>query len=117
MDAVRWRELSAFLDEVLELPSTERLAWLEALQAKEPKIAEELQVLLGRLESLQNSRFLEDDPYQLVDASELFKEDSLVGQTLGAYTIESNIGRGGMGSVWLARRSDGRFEGKVAVKL
>ncbi len=117
MDAVRWRELSAFLDEVLELPSTERLVWLEALQAKEPKIAEELQVLLGRLESLQNSRFLEDDPYQLVDASELFKEDSLVGQTLGAYTIESNIGRGGMGSVWLARRSDGRFEGKVAVKL
>jgi len=117
MDAVRWRELSAFLDEVLELPSTERLVWLEALQAKEPKIAEELQVLLGRLESLQNSRFLEDDPYQLVDASELFKEDSLVGQTLGAYTIEANIGRGGMGSVWLARRSDGRFEGKVAVKL
>jgi serine/threonine-protein kinase len=43
--------------------------------------------------------------------------ESLVGQTLGAYTLGAIIGRGGMGSVWLAHRSDGRFEGKVAVKL
>src|SRR6185369_12906419 len=34
-----------------------------------------------------------------------------------AYTLVSPIGAGGMGSVWLARRSDGRFEGTVAVKL
>jgi serine/threonine-protein kinase len=27
------------------------------------------------------------------------------------------IGQGGMGSVWLAERCDGRFEGQVAVKL
>jgi serine/threonine-protein kinase len=38
-------------------------------------------------------------------------------QTIGAYTLLSPIGRGGMGTVWLARRSDGRFEGTVAVKL
>ena len=36
---------------------------------------------------------------------------------VGAYTLVSLIGQGGMGSVWLARRSDGRFEGQVAVKL
>ena len=38
---------------------------------------------------------------------------SLAGQTIGAYTLISQIGQGGMGSVWLARRSDGRFEGQV----
>ena len=42
---------------------------------------------------------------------------TLAGQTLGAYTLVSPIGQGGMGSVWLARRSDGRFEGAAAVKL
>ena len=89
MDPVRWRELSAFLDEALELPSTERLAWLEALRARDPKIAEELQPLLGRLENLEKSDFLEDGP------SVVFNEESLAGQTLGAYTIEANIGRGG----------------------
>ena len=34
-------------------------------------------------------------------------EPALAGQTLGAYTIERPLGAGGMGSVWLARRSDG----------
>jgi serine/threonine-protein kinase len=42
---------------------------------------------------------------------------SLVGLALGAYTIERPLGHGGMGSVWLARRTDGRFEGHAAVKL
>ena len=37
--------------------------------------------------------------------------------TIGAYTLRRPIGHGGMGSVWLAERSDGRFEGRAAVKL
>jgi serine/threonine-protein kinase len=44
-------------------------------------------------------------------------ESGLVGQRFGAYTLECAIGRGGMGTVWLARRSDGQFEGRVAIKL
>ena len=40
-----------------------------------------------------------------------------MGQEIGAYTLISPIGHGGMGTVWLARRSDGRFEGFAAVKL
>jgi len=44
-------------------------------------------------------------------------EATLTGQTVGAYTLMSAIGQGGMGSVWLARRSDGRFEGHAAVKF
>src|SRR6185436_6462474 len=42
---------------------------------------------------------------------------SLSGQVLGAYRLESVIGQGGMGTVWLAERCDGRFEGRAAVKL
>jgi serine/threonine-protein kinase len=41
----------------------------------------------------------------------------LAGLELGGYTLERPLGQGGMGSAWLARRSDGRFEGRAAVKL
>jgi hypothetical protein len=35
----QWQQLSALLSEVLELPETERDAWLEALQARDPQVA------------------------------------------------------------------------------
>jgi tRNA A-37 threonylcarbamoyl transferase component Bud32/tetratricopeptide (TPR) repeat protein len=41
----------------------------------------------------------------------------MAGQAIGGYTLLKPLGMGGMGTVWLARRSDGRFEGQVAVKL
>src|SRR5262249_36459177 len=44
-------------------------------------------------------------------------ERELAGRRIGAYTLLSHIGTGGMGTVWLAERSDGRFERKAAVKF
>jgi serine/threonine-protein kinase len=41
----------------------------------------------------------------------------LEGRSIGSYTLEYPIGHGGMGTVWLAHRSDGRYEGKVAFKF
>lgn len=44
-------------------------------------------------------------------------DDGMAGRTVGAYTLLRELGRGGMGSVWLAKRSDGRYEGQVAIKF
>ena len=104
-----WATLSPYLDQALDLPPSERAAWLESLRTREPALAADLQVLLDERDAITREGFLARGP--------LFGQASLVGQTLGAYTLEAALGQGGMGSVWLARRSDGRFEGKVAIKL
>lgn len=42
---------------------------------------------------------------------------SNTGRRIGAYQLKHELGRGGMGTVWLAERADGRFEQQVAIKL
>jgi len=106
----RWQELSHHLDEALELPPAERTSWLAELRGRDPALAAELAALLAEGEAAALEGFLERTPLGPAHAS-------LAGQTVGAYTLLSLVGQGGMGSVWLAKRSDGRFEGRAAVKL
>ncbi len=107
----RWREIVPRLDEALELDPGERAAWLAGLRARDPALASDVQGLLEERTAVEDERFLEDT------APVLPAMPSLEGQPIGPYTLVSLVGRGGMGSVWLARRSDGRFEGTAAVKL
>jgi len=109
IDRDRWEAIGPLLDRALETPEPERGAWLDALRAEDPAVAAELHALLALLAEADRDRFLEFTP--------VLPPASLAGQSIGAYTLEEPIGQGGMGAVWLARRSDGRFEGRAAVKL
>ena len=109
LDSDRWRQVSPYLDEALELGPSAREPWLADLDKRLPEIARELRELLNLHAAVRRNRFLEK--------SLLSSEDLLIGKKIGAYTIERLLGRGGMGSVWLGRRSDEKFEGTVAVKL
>ena len=111
MDHDRWRLLSPLLEHALDLPVEERDAWLAAQRRRDPKLAAEIEALLDEERALHSEQFLEQGP------SAFTPHAALVGQTVGAYTLEAPIGQGGMGTVWLARRSDGRFEGRVAIKF
>ena len=108
-DKARWLRLSPLLDELLDADGAERALRLSALRATDPALADELSSMLEQLAEMDHDAFLERPPLQ--------REASLAGQTVGAYTVERELGQGGMGSVWLARRTDGRFEGLVAIKF
>lgn len=48
---------------------------------------------------------------------ENFPEDSMIGRHIGVYKLVREVGRGGMGAVYLAERVDGEFDQTVAIKL
>ena len=110
----RWRALSPYLDEALAITAEQRAGWLASVSARDAALGADLEILLAEHEDLQESRFLERALPPLPDPDE---RESLAGQIVGAYRLNSLIGQGGMGSVWLAERCDGRFEGRAAVKL
>jgi len=106
MDRERWKMIEPLLDHALDLPDAERQEWLTELSVSSPEMALELTSLLSGDAEADRTGFM-GDPIAV----------SLEGLELGAYTLVESIGQGGMGTVWLARRTDGRFEGRAAVKL
>src|SRR5215468_284827 len=107
----QWQALSPHLDQALEMTDSERSTWLSSLRSENPNLARQLEILLEEHRELSREGFLD------ASALELPGGPGLAGQILGVYTLVSQIGRGGMGTVWLADRSDGRFERRVAVKV
>ena len=109
----RWRVLSPFLDQALEIAADDRAAWLATLSARDASLAADLAAILAQQDRVRQSQFLECAVLQPQTAPTA----SLAGQVMGAYRLISRLGQGGTGSVWLAERCDGRFEGRAAVKL
>ena len=112
--------LRLLLDRALELEPGERSAWLAALRESDPAEARELERLLAAEEALDAAGFLDTAAGPLGHAAgpeAARPPGALAGWQLGPWTLERPVGQGGMGTVWLARRNDGRFEGHAAVKL
>lgn len=107
----QWQLLSPYLDKALTLSAEQRASWLEALRAQNRDLAEQIQTLLNSEVAVEQEAYLERGP--TLPTGNPFS----AGQTVGAYRLHSPIGQGGMGTVWLAERSDGRFERRAAVKF
>ncbi|HEY6376320.1 MAG TPA: protein kinase [Edaphobacter sp.] len=107
----QWHTLSPHLDKALGMTDEERSIWLSSLRTQNPALVDQLEMLFYEHRALIEEGFLEKRPFKLPSAS------TLAVQTLGVYRLVSQIGQGGMSSVWLAERNDGRFERQVAVKF
>jgi serine/threonine protein kinase len=107
LDRTRWQSLEPLLDHALDLPLEERRKWLDTLSRESPTIAADLSSLLESDAAADERGFL----------SGTVAQPSFEGTVLGGWTLSRPLGQGGMGTVWLAARIDGRFERKAAVKI
>ena len=96
-----WRAVSPYLEKALGLAEEERAAFITSLQHEHPIAAMLLQSLLEEQSALAEERFLEQTPAAWSGPA------GFAGEAVGAYTLVSLLGQGGMGTVWLAERNDG----------
>jgi serine/threonine-protein kinase len=105
--------LSSLLDEGMELRPELIEPWLAALGAEHRHLVPRLREMLTEHLSATQSPFMQGGPQVCgVEPSGLRP-----GQTIGGYTLVCEIGRGGMGCVWLAERLDSGKMRRVALKL
>jgi len=112
-----WPAISALLDEALNLPVPERALWLEGLVGEQAAHREALRALLAHQAEVETDDFLNALPtLDTADAAPSLGRLA-AGSSVGAYRLIAEIGQGGMGTVWLAERTDGMMNRRVALKL
>jgi len=111
-----WQSVKDLFAGARELPPSERPAFLESACAGEPERRRQVESLLAS--SDERWSLLDGLPAAALASAILpAEDDARIGRRIGAYKVVSEIGQGGMGAVYLARRADGQFEQTVALKL
>lgn len=109
----RWQRLSELLDRTLARAPDERLAFIDAECAGDSELARELKSLLA-------AQDVQHGPIESLAAalgSPVGADDNAGSVRIGPYRLVRELGRGGMGIVYLARRADGQYRREVALKL
>lgn len=108
MDSVRWKRLKEIVGDAIEQPRDDRAAYVAAACDGDAELVAEVESLLAHVG---------DDPFLDYSPVAVGREDeNLTGRQLGPYRLTGEIGHGGMGTVYLAERVDGTYQGQVAVK-
>ena len=112
MTAERWVHIRSVFESAQALEGAARIAYLEEACGSDAALREEVESLLDAAED--PTPFLEDSLH--LDAMFTRMDDRVEGQA-GTYRLHEEIGRGGMGAVYLAERIGDAFTKPVAVKL
>ena len=123
MSPERWLRIESVFQTAIDLPAAERDAFLTGECGQDSELRGEVEKLLKSSDSAAafievpvwtDSRFLNTSAKKeisnsLEDRFEDAARDNYLGSRIGAYRLTREIGRGGMGAVYLAERADGEF--------
>jgi tetratricopeptide (TPR) repeat protein len=110
----RWERMTELFHAAVALDRAARNAYLDAACAGDPELRAEVDRLISAYE--RAGSFIER-PAVASGGDDRGAGPAPAGRRIGAYAIVREIGRGGMGAVYLAGRVDGEFEQRVAIKL
>ncbi len=112
----RWERASLLFDAALERPREARADWLASTCANDAELLADVERLLAVADS--ENLWLDRGAAQRFDALiPVRQEDDTIGRQIGAFRLVEEVGRGGMGVVYLAERVGQQFEQRVALKL
>ena len=122
IDPESWPALSRLLDEWIDLPAGSREDWLRGLAPEDAALLPTLRQLILAEKRLETGDFLNALP--TIEGTEGSQPPSALlaaglraGETIGPYCLIRELGKGGMGVVWLAERADGQLKRPVALKI
>jgi tetratricopeptide (TPR) repeat protein len=111
--AERWQQIKDIVTEALEENSSERRSELLVERcAGDPELLHEVESLLD-----QTTGALENFAEKAATPLRQNRSGLEPGRRMGVWAIVRELGRGGMGAVYLAERADGAFEKQVAIKV
>jgi serine/threonine-protein kinase len=115
MKPERWERIEKLFESAAEMPPEIRASFLEQECADDPVLRRQVESLIL---SVGESDAVIHSAIRNAAESAISNEDILfVGKQIGSYRIVRELGHGGMGTVFLAVRSDDEYQKQVAIKL
>ncbi len=116
MTSQRWKQVTRLFTNALALPAEERAAFLAAECGSDDAVRAEVEALLAAHHEAETLQRFEEPAITQTQREELL-DPPMKGRRIGAYRIVRELGRGGMGAVYLAERVDEQFLQQVAIKI
>ena len=116
--AERYARVQELFQATVDLPPDERAAVLEKQCDGETALRREVEALLAL--DAESDSFGEQPRFVISEnflPGDIDSENQLAGQRFGVYQIIRELGRGGLGAVYLAARADDEYRKEVALKL
>lgn len=117
MSPERWIQVKTILEATLAQPSAARAAFASEACGVDKELFDEIQSLLAFDSSEKEDIFENELLPSLVNLDTNESTNGFIGKKIDKYRVTRELGAGGMGVVFLAERTDGAFEQKVAIKF
>jgi len=117
MDSREWNTIKELFSEAIKLPAEQQQQFVKHACKGNIELEKKILAMIFSESDEKKSNFFDKAISNQVTSllNERFGVE--IGEKIGSYLIESQIGQGGMGKVYLGKRADETFQQNVAIKI